>query len=423
MVNRNPTAPRMGSAGGFSESATFNAPTGITHGQHFIPYIGTVLTGMRYYNAINSITPDIKLSLWRPNGDNTGTRIYTTTQLSVGVGWQTWTFPAPYVVTEADFQRTFASRGYWWWVTQWETTGTYFNEFYGGYITQYQNDRALWMPGTNTAWGKAGDVFPSDGQLALGNSPTEVIGYGVGEEFVETDPPVVQNQNPAPSSTGNRADAAIYAEVIDTGSGLNASTVQFWVNGVPAWSGGAASSGWGGTRAVVGDGYSYTFTPDDPILSGATNTVRVRALDNNGNVLDTTYTFDCGTFLDSVELEHGAISTVGGELVTLRGLWPIDRAVDVHLGPLGTVDDPLCYGGLGLGYEALSEDGVTLEVASPPLAKGAAGPTVVDGVTVVTAAAIEVVERSWPGKLHRARASFPPWKALGARKLGEEGLE
>lgn len=217
------------------------------------------------------------------------------------------------------------------------------------------------------------------------------------EEYETEVAPVLQNQNPAPSSTGNRGDGPIYLEVYDANGDLKASTVEIWVNRVLAWSGSSAASGWTGTRGTIVDGHSYTLTSDVPLPAGSTVTVRVYAEDDLGLVLDEAYAFDVGIFLDGVELggefgggpgidagAGGVISTVGGERVVARGLWPVDQTVEVHLGPLGTVEDPLCYGGQGLGYEALSLDGVTLEVASPPLTKGYVALTVVYGATVLS---------------------------------------
>jgi hypothetical protein len=276
-------------------------------------------------------------------------------------------------------------------------------------------------------WGEYVVVSGTTGRIWDGTSWSNVP-YGTGEGVWMADsglplsvPPELQNQNPAPSSTGNRGDGAVYLEVYDPNGDLDASTVKIWVNGGLAWSGSSAASGWTGSRGTITKGHSYTFTPDTPLPAGSTITVRVYAEDDDGNILDASYTFYTALFLDAVEPDP--ISTVGGELMTAIGLWPIDHTVEVHLGPLGTDEDPLCYGGQGLGYEALSLDGVTLQFASPPLAKGAVTLTVVDGATVLTLGGTNVVERNWPGKLHPTRKSFPSWEALGARRLEEEDQE
>lgn len=119
------------------------------------------------------------------------------------------------------------------------------------------------------------------------------------------------------------------------------------------------------------------------------------------------------------------ISTVGGETITAMGKFPTDSVMQAYLGPLGTSGDPPCYGGLGLGYNILSLDGTTVQFASPPLAKGDVGLTLIWGSNTsgLPVGALHVVERSWPSKMHRVRGSFAPWKALGARRLGEENQE
>ncbi len=126
-----------------------------------------------------------------------------------------------------------------------------------------------------------------------------------------------------------------------------------------------------------------------------------------------------------LSVDLSVISSVGGELLTITGTFPIDQTVQVHMGPLGTIEDPLCYGGQGLGYEVLSLDGTTIQFTAPPLTKGDIGIVVTIGVyaTELPVGTLKAVERNWPGKLHRARANFPPWEAVGGRKLGEEGLE
>lgn len=133
-----------------------------------------------------------------------------------------------------------------------------------------------------------------------------------------------------------------------------------------------------------------------------------------------TFLWGAPSFL--ISASPGKISKLGGELITLTGAFDVDVPLEVHLGPLGTVSDPLCYGGQGLGYEALSLDGQTVIVASPPLETGDVIATVVQGAESGTIAGITVIERSWPGKLHRMRRSFAPWVETGKRMLEPEEL-
>lgn len=116
------------------------------------------------------------------------------------------------------------------------------------------------------------------------------------------------------------------------------------------------------------------------------------------------------------------ISAAGGETITVTGTFSTITPVTVHLGPLGTSSDPLCYGGQGLGYEALSLDGITISVITPPLEKGSVSLTVV-GTGAGTIGGIAVIERNWPGKLHRVRRLFTRWTAVGRRDLQEESSQ
>ena len=106
------------------------------------------------------------------------------------------------------------------------------------------------------------------------------------------------------------------------------------------------------------------------------------------------------------------ISEAGGEIMVLSGTFPTDRTVQVHIGPLGTTEDPLCYGGQGLGYTVQSEDGATVEFVTPPLATGAVAITVSDPPATGTLAGINVVQRVYPEKRYKIRSWFPPWDLL-----------
>lgn len=224
------------------------------------------------------------------------------------------------------------------------------------------------------------------------------------------------------------------------------STVTITIDGEVAWTSDAPANGWSGHKLAVANGYYFKVFPHDYYDPGA-HTVRIQAQDDFGNTLDDTYSFYtedldvgwcgrvqwgafewgqtqwgaaevCRFFAESVS--PSPISTAGGETITISGEFVLTYPVRVHLGPLGTTEDPLCYGGQGLGYECLSLDGVTLQCISPPLPKGTAIATVTDGEVTQSLGAISVVERNWPGKLHPTRKSFSPWVALGARRLEEE---
>lgn len=160
------------------------------------------------------------------------------------------------------------------------------------------------------------------------------------------------------------------------------------------------------------DGYGYSFTPENPIASGSTITIRVYAVDELGNVLDTTYTFDTGIFLDALT---GRVSERGGDLILAEGLFPRGEALEV------TLDGEPCYGGQGKGYSPSSDDGTTLEVAAPPIATlGASKTFEIVSLAGTLQGQIAVVERAWHKAEFESRVSHPPWLALGPRRLDLE---
>lgn len=243
----------------------------------------------------------------------------------------------------------------------------------------------------------------------VGTSVTGDAGVALWESSF---PPEVQNQNPAPGSTGNRGDGPIYLEVVDADNNLDASTVRITVNGQLAWSGGSAAPGWSGTRVVVTRGYGYTFTPDNPLPVG-TVTVGVYAEDAEGNILDTSYTFEVGTFVDSVE---GDLTERGGHQLTLNGLFAVDVGLEI------TLAGRPCYGGANKRYSPSSDDGVTVEFASPPLSEAGYKTLEVTGPGVSASFQMTVFERTWNQTELETRRNHPPWAALGARRLEDEDL-
>lgn len=118
------------------------------------------------------------------------------------------------------------------------------------------------------------------------------------------------------------------------------------------------------------------------------------------------------------------VSTKGGEVLTVTGNWPSGLTLTAHLGYVGDSSDPPCYFGFGEGYSGTSETvsgNEVVQVVAPPLEKGSATLTLVADQEITFP--VTVVERNWPGALHQMRRNFPPWKALGARRLDSEDLE
>jgi hypothetical protein len=177
--------------------------------------------------------------------------------------------------------------------------------------------------------------------------------------------------------------------------------------GEPAMAGDLiVASDYAGTPRYSEDGgTSWNSSPDAPSLGRAGGWAYV------------------GAFITDVS--PSLISTAGGHLMTATGQFTAGAPLAVHLGPLGNVDDPLCYGGQGYGYSPISADGTTVSFVSPPLPKGDAGVTIIDGSDTLTfpVGSVTVVERSWPVKFHQLRKSNAPWWAVGPRRLELEELE
>lgn len=117
----------------------------------------------------------------------------------------------------------------------------------------------------------------------------------------DTDAPVLQNQNPAPLDTGVAIDTNIVLEVIDTGAGLDASSVILRVNGVIAWQNDAQQNGFSVTKSPVVSGWEYDIDPPSDLPEGLPVTIGVYARDAAPfpNILDTSYYFTAG-FVDVV---------------------------------------------------------------------------------------------------------------------------
>jgi len=121
--------------------------------------------------------------------------------------------------------------------------------------------------------------------------------------------------------------------------------------------------------------------------------------------------------LDSVDPD--ILPDIGGVIMTITGEFPVRTDLAVHLGALGTKEDPPCYGGEGYGYMAWSLDGITLTAVSPPIDPGSYKLSVWDGDSTLGSLDVTVVEFYWPGK-RSGRKSFPPWFEAGVRQLSED---
>jgi hypothetical protein len=131
------------------------------------------------------------------------------------------------------------------------------------------------------------DVVADDLAITPNNLTTS---YGF--DIIPIGPPVLQNQNPAPSQANVATDTNIYLEIVDLGIGLDESTVVLSVEGVTVWTGDAQQPGYVVTKTPIANGFSYDINPDALLPEAENVLVEVYAEDLSANVLNTSYTFD-----------------------------------------------------------------------------------------------------------------------------------
>ena len=110
------------------------------------------------------------------------------------------------------------------------------------------------------------------------------------------------------------------------------------------------------------------------------------------------------------------IDQSGGAVLEIAGSFSKGIAYAVHLGPLGTSADPVCYGGPGNGRYCYSLDGVMLIAVTPPVANGSFGAQKVS-ISGFGSALITVVEAPFRGTVLNSRRCHPPWAGAGARRV------
>lgn len=112
-------------------------------------------------------------------------------------------------------------------------------------------------------------------------------------DVADTSPPVLQNTNPSDMDTGVAVDANVVLEIIDLGSGVDASTVVLTVDGATAWTGDAQQAGFVVTKLAITNGFRYTINPDVDFDEWKWIVVHVYAADNAPipNILDQSYQF------------------------------------------------------------------------------------------------------------------------------------
>jgi hypothetical protein len=106
-------------------------------------------------------------------------------------------------------------------------------------------------------------------------------------------PPSLANEDPGSGATGVARDVTIRLDILNSVSGVNASTVELTVQGTVAWTGDAVQPGFTVIKSLVTDGFRYAITPDTLLPSHLVITIGVYAedLSSTPNVLDTSYNF------------------------------------------------------------------------------------------------------------------------------------
>jgi len=107
----------------------------------------------------------------------------------------------------------------------------------------------------------------------------------------------------------------------------------------------------------------------------------------------------------------------GGLELVVSGTIPMGLPILAYLGPLGSSDDPPCFGGPGNGYSGFySEDGVTARCVAPPSEIGVMTLTLIQGATTQHAS-VTIVAAPHYGTTFSIRHDFPPWAGVGPRRL------
>lgn len=124
----------------------------------------------------------------------------------------------------------------------------------------------------------------------------------------------------------------------------------------------------------------------------------------------------------AIQISDGAsvVSQAGGVQLILTAPFVQGVPYRVHMGPLGSTDDPLCYGGHGYGYDCYSWDGATMAVVTPPVANNSPGAQwvyITMAVSEARAGRVTVVEAPLYGKIESICQGHPPWVGVGPRRV------
>jgi len=109
----------------------------------------------------------------------------------------------------------------------------------------------------------------------------------------DTEPPYLDNLNPAPDAVDVPLDSDVSLDILDNGIGVGRTTVRLWVDGILAYDGYNFLSPYDGPDAYQGtvvDGYRFVVDPTTDFDSYQTVEIHAEAEDWSSNLLDGYYT-------------------------------------------------------------------------------------------------------------------------------------
>lgn len=178
------------------------------------------------------------------------------------------------------------------------------------------------------------------------SSPANTLNttYTFRTEDVES--PYISYRHPTQGDTDVPVWHEVNITVVDTGSGVDASTVVITVAGVVAWSGDTYQPGFeGSTKTTVSGGFAYVIQHVTPFLVSTAVTVEIVCDDISGNTLDTSYSFDTETgATPRIEVDYPAADQVNVE-ANVELLFEVTDAV-LDLDPstvLCIINDVIAY--------------------------------------------------------------------------------
>lgn len=120
-------------------------------------------------------------------------------------------------------------------------------------------------------------------------------------------------------------------------------------------------------------------------------------------------------------IDRDVLSDAGGELITVSGAFEVGEVFAGYLGPNGdATDTPVRFAGLAKGatLDVVSSD--TLQIVTPPVAKGTHQLTLIDSGGMSGNLEVQVSERSWPAATFRLRRGFDRTILTGPRTIDGE---